>query len=186
MSGLYHDVLATHGVVFQGVGCTDVFHLRERVSDSICCLVARKLLELCYQKVPSVSSLNTYLLTYVLLTNMLCAVQHQMGPGWRSVGLVQLTSLLILLSYLMYHHAKQPPSQRTWTGWSSEMFQEWGMYIRVAIPSIVMICMRPATSTCISCALVTKPEQGVLLVGSRCAWHVSSPAGLKPLWGCFA
>jgi multidrug resistance protein, MATE family len=57
---------------------------------------------------------------------------------------VQVTSLSLLLIYMAYHHANQAPGQRTWAGWSWETFADWSTYIRVAIPSIIMICAPPA------------------------------------------
>lgn len=56
-------------------------------------------------------------------------------------GCVQGTSLLGLLIYTIYHNVMQEPSRRTWVGWSREALYEWGLYVRVAIPSGVMICL---------------------------------------------
>ena len=43
--------------------------------------------------------------------------------------------------YLLYFNAQQEPGKKTWGGWSRECFAEWGVYVRVAIPSMVMICL---------------------------------------------
>lgn len=35
----------------------------------------------------------------------------------------------------------QDPARRTWNGWSRECLHDWLVYIQVAIPSMVMICL---------------------------------------------
>lgn len=46
-----------------------------------------------------------------------------------------------LVCYMLYYNSQQEPGKKTWAGWSRECWAEWGMYIRVAIPSMVMICL---------------------------------------------
>ncbi len=53
---------------------------------------------------------------------------------------VQLTSLGLLTAYVARHTHLQDPARRTWPGWSLEAWRDWGVYVRVAAPSIVMIC----------------------------------------------
>ncbi len=54
---------------------------------------------------------------------------------------VQASSSLGLLLFTLYYTYVQEPSKRTWTGWSRECLTDWPLYIRVAIPSAVMICL---------------------------------------------
>lgn len=56
-------------------------------------------------------------------------------------GCVQGTSLCGLLLFTLYHNAMQESTRRTFAGFSREAFSEWGLYVRVAIPSGVMICL---------------------------------------------
>lgn len=54
---------------------------------------------------------------------------------------VQASSLTGLLCYMAYYNGQLDPSRKTWHGWTREAFSDWGIYIRVAIPSMVMICL---------------------------------------------
>ncbi|GFH14541.1 multidrug and toxic compound extrusion protein, partial [Haematococcus lacustris] len=54
---------------------------------------------------------------------------------------VQCTSLMGLVVYILWHNSQQDPALRTWHGWTRECLADWGTYIRVAIPSMVMICL---------------------------------------------
>ena len=54
---------------------------------------------------------------------------------------VQASSMCGLLVYMLYYNSQQEPGKKTWGGWSRECFHEWGVYIRVALPSMVMICL---------------------------------------------
>lgn len=51
-------------------------------------------------------------------------------------SLSQITSCLLLFGYIKWRklHVK------TWGGWSTECLQEWGAYMKLAIPSAFMIC----------------------------------------------
>jgi MATE family multidrug resistance protein len=50
--------------------------------------------------------------------------------SWTQAG----TALAYILSSKMY--------RETWSGWSREAFQEWGMFVKLAIPSLLMICFQ--------------------------------------------
>lgn len=54
---------------------------------------------------------------------------------------VQAISMSGLFFYLLYHNSQQEPSQRTWTGWTREALTDWIIYIKVSIPSMVMLCL---------------------------------------------
>lgn len=73
----------------------------------------------------------------------LCA--HRCGWGFDGAavawGCVQASSCIGLLLFTFYHNYMQDPAKRTWVGWSRECLTEWPLYIRVAIPSAVMICL---------------------------------------------
>ncbi|XP_075877363.1 multidrug and toxin extrusion protein 1-like [Nelusetta ayraudi] len=46
--------------------------------------------------------------------------------------------LAVILFLLIYCTGLHTP---TWSGWSMDCLQDWGMFIRVAIPSMIMVCM---------------------------------------------
>ncbi len=54
----------------------------------------------------------------------------------------QATSLVLILAVCWRHGAAQDPSKRTWPGLSTEALTGWGAYLRMAAPSMVMICER--------------------------------------------
>ena len=45
-----------------------------------------------------------------------------------------------MVSYCVYHTRQQEPNKCTWPGWTREACKEWGTYIHMAVPSMVMIC----------------------------------------------
>eukprot|EP00798_Chlamydomonas_sp_ICE-L_P030729 gene30729-35765_t len=53
----------------------------------------------------------------------------------------QAISLIGIFSYFLYYNATLELSKRTWSGWSRESLKDWGTYIQVAVPSMVMICL---------------------------------------------
>jgi hypothetical protein len=54
----------------------------------------------------------------------------------------QATSLLLMVSVARAHVRAQPPGKKPWGGWSlSEATSGWGDYLRMAAPSVVMICL---------------------------------------------
>lgn len=58
--------------------------------------------------------------------------------AWNSV---QFVSLSLLVLYVLHHNRRQDPGKRTWCGFSSEAFNDWGTYIHMAVPSTIMICL---------------------------------------------
>ncbi|GIL78274.1 hypothetical protein Vretimale_7649 [Volvox reticuliferus] len=80
---------------------------------------------------------------------------------------VQASSCLGLLLFTLYHTYGQEPSKRTWTGWSRECLSEWPLYIRVAIPSAVMICLDWWTFEIIVMlsGLLPRPEMTMSMMG---------------------
>jgi MATE family multidrug resistance protein len=53
---------------------------------------------------------------------------------------VQATSLTLMVLCCVWHTGNQDPARRTWSGWTWSAFKEWPLYIRMAIPSCIMIC----------------------------------------------
>lgn len=51
-------------------------------------------------------------------------------------SLSQVTSCLLLFGYIRWRKLHE----KTWDGWSTECLQEWGSYMKLAIPSAFMIC----------------------------------------------
>ncbi|XP_030602353.1 multidrug and toxin extrusion protein 1-like [Archocentrus centrarchus] len=51
-------------------------------------------------------------------------------------SLSQITICLLLFGYIRWRNLHQ----QTWGGWSTECLQEWGSYMKLAIPSALMIC----------------------------------------------
>ncbi|XP_076025248.1 multidrug and toxin extrusion protein 1 [Genypterus blacodes] len=48
----------------------------------------------------------------------------------------QVTICLLLFGYIRWKKLHQ----QTWAGWSSDCLQEWGSYMKLAIPSVMMVC----------------------------------------------
>ncbi|PNH05195.1 MATE efflux family protein 5 [Tetrabaena socialis] len=80
---------------------------------------------------------------------------------------VQASSFLGLLIYTIYYTYTQEPSKRTWMGWTSECLTDWPLYIRVAIPSAVMICLDWWTFEIIVMlsGLLPRPEMTMSMMG---------------------
>jgi len=80
---------------------------------------------------------------------------------------VQCTSLCGLIIYMLWYNSQQESSKRTWHGWSKEAFSDWGTYIRVAIPSMVMICLDWWTFEIIVIlsGLLPRPEMTMSMMG---------------------
>ncbi|XP_030602360.1 multidrug and toxin extrusion protein 1-like [Archocentrus centrarchus] len=51
-------------------------------------------------------------------------------------SLSQITICLLLFGYIRWRNLHQ----QTWGGWSTECLQEWGSYMKLAIPSALMTC----------------------------------------------
>eukprot|EP00879_Flechtneria_rotunda_P031346 GHRR01034232.1.p1 GENE.GHRR01034232.1~~GHRR01034232.1.p1 ORF type:complete len:537 (+),score=144.16 GHRR01034232.1:73-1683(+) len=80
---------------------------------------------------------------------------------------VQATSLTLMVTYCIIHTRSQEPSRCTWTGWTREALKDWALYIRMAIPSCVMICLDWWTFEVIVMlsGLLTNPEQTMSMMG---------------------
>ncbi|KAL6754135.1 MATE efflux family protein [Haematococcus lacustris] len=80
---------------------------------------------------------------------------------------VQCTSLMGLVVYILWHNSQQDPALRTWHGWTRECLSDWGTYIRVAIPSMVMICLDWWTFEIIVIlsGLLPRPEMTMSMMG---------------------
>jgi len=80
---------------------------------------------------------------------------------------VQCTSLMGLVVYIVWHNSQQDPTKQTWHGWTKECLQEWGTYIRVAIPSMIMICLDWWTFEIIVIlsGLLPRPEMTMSMMG---------------------
>ncbi|GAX82606.1 hypothetical protein CEUSTIGMA_g10032.t1 [Chlamydomonas eustigma] len=80
---------------------------------------------------------------------------------------VQGTSASGLVCYILYFNSQQDPNKKTWGGWSRECFAEWGVYTRVALPSIVMICLDWWTFELlvIFSGLLPRPETTMSMMG---------------------
>ncbi|GFH13564.1 multidrug and toxic compound extrusion protein, partial [Haematococcus lacustris] len=80
---------------------------------------------------------------------------------------VQCTSLMGLVVYILWHNSQQDPALRTWHGWTRECLADWGTYIRVAIPSMVMICLDWWTFEIIVIlsGLLPRPEMTMSMMG---------------------
>uniref|UniRef100_A0A3Q4MIB7 Multidrug and toxin extrusion protein n=1 Tax=Neolamprologus brichardi TaxID=32507 RepID=A0A3Q4MIB7_NEOBR len=51
-------------------------------------------------------------------------------------SLAQITLCLLLYGYIRIRKLHQ----KTWGGWSTECLQEWGSYMKLAVPSLLMVC----------------------------------------------
>ncbi|KAM8977315.1 multidrug and toxin extrusion protein 2-like [Pelodytes ibericus] len=57
------------------------------------------------------------------------------GSAWANT----IAHILMCCMLFLYIRVKKLHVD-TWTGWSSDCFQEWGNFMRLAIPSMVMVC----------------------------------------------
>ena len=54
----------------------------------------------------------------------------------------QATNLALLAGYSAFYHRRLAGSERqTWRGWSLEALRGWGGFLRLALPSTVMVCL---------------------------------------------
>ena len=52
------------------------------------------------------------------------------------------TLLALLAGFTALHHRKLAGSERqTWHGWSWEAFTGWGAFLKLGVPSTVMVCL---------------------------------------------
>ncbi|KAF8060322.1 DTX16 [Scenedesmus sp. PABB004] len=80
---------------------------------------------------------------------------------------VQATSLGLMVCCCVLHTRAQEPGRCTWPGWTSEALRDWGTYVRMAIPSCVMICLDWWTFEVIVMlsGLLPNPEQTMSMMG---------------------
>ncbi|XP_041919857.1 solute carrier family 47 member 4 isoform X3 [Alosa sapidissima] len=81
----------------------------------------------------AVAAVGTLLINYILVSWLDLGV-----PGSAAANSVaQIISCILLLSYIIWRklHVK------TWDGWTMECLQEWGSFMRLAIPSAFMFCL---------------------------------------------
>ncbi|XP_034539483.1 multidrug and toxin extrusion protein 1-like [Notolabrus celidotus] len=70
---------------------------------------------------------------YVLITHLQLGV---IGSAIAS-SFSQITSCLLLYGYIRLKRLHE----KTWGGWSTESLQEWDSYMKLAIPSVFMVCL---------------------------------------------
>ncbi|MEE6504690.1 hypothetical protein FKM82_005293 [Ascaphus truei] len=75
------------------------------------------------------NALINYIFLYVLGLGV-------MGSAWANT-ISQILQMLFLFLYIVWKRLYV----ETWGGWSSACFQEWGAFIRLAIPSMLMLCI---------------------------------------------
>nr|XP_057942693.1 multidrug and toxin extrusion protein 1 [Doryrhamphus excisus] len=71
-------------------------------------------------------------LNYVLIVSLELGVIGSAAAN----SLAHVTSCLLLLAYIRWKDLHRP----TWGGWSSECLQDWGSYMKLAVPSTFMVC----------------------------------------------
>ncbi|XP_030009143.1 multidrug and toxin extrusion protein 1 isoform X2 [Sphaeramia orbicularis] len=70
--------------------------------------------------------------------NYVLIISLQLGVVGSAIanGLSQIIICLLLFAYIRWRKLHV----QTWGGWSTECLQEWGSYMKLAIPSVFMIC----------------------------------------------
>lgn len=70
--------------------------------------------------------------------NYVLIVSLQLGVVGSAIAnaLAQITICLLLFGYIRWKKLHK----ETWDGWSTECLQDWGSYMKLAIPSLFMIC----------------------------------------------
>uniref|UniRef100_A0A8C4S7X5 Multidrug and toxin extrusion protein 1 n=1 Tax=Erpetoichthys calabaricus TaxID=27687 RepID=A0A8C4S7X5_ERPCA len=80
-----------------------------------------------------VNALINYIFLFVLNLGMYKFIQ---GSAWANT-ISQFSLAVFLYSYIRWKKLHV----ETWSGWSQECLQEWGSFIRLAIPSMLMLCI---------------------------------------------
>ena len=63
------------------------------------------------------------------------------GAVW-AMNICQLAMLAGLATYTAWHHRRLAGSEKqTWHGWSGEALQGWGTFLKLGVPSTVMVCL---------------------------------------------
>ncbi|XP_077402356.1 multidrug and toxin extrusion protein 1 [Vanacampus margaritifer] len=70
--------------------------------------------------------------------NYILIISLQLGVVGSAVAnsLAQVSICLLLYAYVRWKKLHVP----TWGGWSSECLQDWGSFVKLAVPSIFMVC----------------------------------------------
>ncbi|XP_063289187.1 multidrug and toxin extrusion protein 1-like [Pelobates fuscus] len=76
-----------------------------------------------------INALINYIFLYVLGLGV-------MGSAWANT-ISQFAQAILLFLYIIWKKLYRD----TWSGWSPECFEEWGSFIRLAIPSMLMLCI---------------------------------------------
>uniref|UniRef100_A0A0E0M670 Protein DETOXIFICATION n=1 Tax=Oryza punctata TaxID=4537 RepID=A0A0E0M670_ORYPU len=66
---------------------------------------------------------------------------HRLGLGVKGAALANAVSFLTNLSVLAIYVRLSPACRRTWTGFSGEAFRDVLGFLRLAVPSALMVCM---------------------------------------------
>ncbi|XP_052134130.1 protein DETOXIFICATION 16-like [Oryza glaberrima] len=66
---------------------------------------------------------------------------HRLGLGAKGAALANAVSFLTNLSVLAIYVRLSPACRRTWTGFSGEAFRDVLGFLRLAVPSALMVCM---------------------------------------------
>jgi hypothetical protein len=103
-----------------------------------------------------------------MLTMCCCRCDWGLDGAAVAWNCVQATSISGLLCYIWHYNSQQDPDKKTWTGWSRECLSDWGVYIRVAIPSMVMICLDWWTFEVGNCVCVGGGRSSINLMFKDC------------------
>ncbi|XP_034034267.1 multidrug and toxin extrusion protein 1 isoform X2 [Thalassophryne amazonica] len=73
-----------------------------------------------------------------LAFNYILIIYLELGVNGSAISnsISQITICLLLFGYIRWKKLHQ----ETWEGWSTECLQEWGSYMKIAVPSVFMIC----------------------------------------------
>ena len=82
----------------------------------------------------------------------------------------QATPLIVLVIWIMRRERKlkeESSPELTWYGWSKEALQNWGAYLKLALPSAAMVCLEWSTfEACVLLSgLLNDPEANVAVMG---------------------
>ncbi|KAL3686043.1 hypothetical protein R1sor_004065 [Riccia sorocarpa] len=111
-------------------------------------------------------------------------VIHTLGFGFRggaiATGISQWTNVMFMGAYISF----SPTFSKTWTGFSTEAFQDVYLFFRVALPSAVMTCLEFWCSDLIilSSGLLPNPQletSSLSICANTLAWLYMIPLGLS-------
>lgn len=117
----------------------------------------------------------------------------RLGLGLEGAALavvsLQAVSALLLAGYTAAFNwsGRRRGERATWHGWSGEALRGWGEYLALAIPSVIMVCMKVRgvcielwAGTCLVVGASARSARGAAV--SRAAGRASRPLG-PPLGG---